>query len=273
MATADETLIGEGVALDTASASLGSRTAAALLDGLIIIVTYVLVQMGLARIIPPGLDFAATSAILLTSLILCLIGIPITVETLTRGRSVGKIALGIRIVRDDGGPVSFRQALVRGMAAFFELWMTLGGAALITSASSSRGKRLGDMMAGTYALRTRVSGNQHTWLEVPYSLTEWASTVDVRRLPDGLALAIRQFLTRAPMLHPASRRELGESLAAQLAPFVSPPPPQGTHPESFMTAVLAVRRDREYVIEVRNLQADAEQAEAVHRLPFGITEQ
>jgi uncharacterized RDD family membrane protein YckC len=272
MTTVDETLIGEGVALDTAAASLGSRTAAALLDAVIIITVYIVLQVGVAAIMPPGLDFAAATAISLTLVIGCLVGIPVTVETITRGRSVGKLVLGIRIVRDDGGPIAFRQAFVRGLSGLFELWMTVGGVALLTSASSQRGKRLGDMMGGTYALRTRAAGSQHTWLEVPYSLAEWASTVDVRRLPDGLALAIRQFLTRAPKLHPTSRRELGESLASQLSPFVSPPPPAGTHPETFMTAVLAVRRDREYQIEVRNLAADAEQAKAVHRLPFGITE-
>lgn len=268
----DETLIGEGVALDTASASLGSRSAGALLDGVVIIGVYVGLQFLVAAVLPAGLDFAATAAITVVLVVGCFVGIPVTVETLTRGRSVGKLALGIRIVRDDGGPIAFRQALVRGLTGLFELWMTVGGIALITSATSRRGKRVGDMMGGTYALQTRAVAMQHTWLEIPYSLADWSKTADVRRLPDGLALAIRQFLTRAPMLHPTSRRELGESLAQQLAPFVSPAAPHGTHPETFMTAVLAVRRDREYAIEVRNLAADAEQARAIHKLPFGISE-
>ena len=272
MTNVDETLIGEGVALDTASASLGSRSAGALLDAVIIIAVYIGLQIGIVAVLPPGLDYAATSALIVIVGVTCFVGIPVTVETLTRGRSVGKIALGIRVVRDDGGPVSFRQALVRGLSGLFELWMTLGGIALITSASSRRGKRVGDMMAGTYALQTRAVATQHTWLEIPPSLAEWAASADVRRLPDGLALAIRQFLTRANKLHPNSRQELGVSLSQQLAPFVSPPVPEGTHPEAFMTAVLAVRRDREYAIELRNLEADAEQARAVHRLPFGMVE-
>ena len=31
---------------------------------------------------------------------------PTTLETLTRGKSFGKLALGLRVVRDDGGTVT-----------------------------------------------------------------------------------------------------------------------------------------------------------------------
>ena len=58
--------------------------------------------------------------------------LPTTVDTLTRGRSLGKLAMGIRIVRDDGGPLVFRQSLVRALVGIVELWLTLGTVALIT---------------------------------------------------------------------------------------------------------------------------------------------
>src|SRR5919112_957635 len=79
--------------------------------------------------------------------------VPTTVETLTRGRSLGKVAAGIRIVRDDGGPVRFRHALIRALAGVGEIWLTLGAVALITSMLNDRGKRVGDLLAGTYAVR------------------------------------------------------------------------------------------------------------------------
>ena len=46
---------------------------------------------------------------------LVFLGYPVAMETLTRGRTLGKMALGLRVVRDDGGPITFRQALVRGL--------------------------------------------------------------------------------------------------------------------------------------------------------------
>ncbi len=270
MASADETIIGEGVALDTAAASLGSRAASALLDAVVLGALYFGVTILMVTVLPGTLDFAAISAIYLTTAIGTFVGVPVVFETLTRGKSVGRYALGLRIVRDDGGPITVRQAVVRALVGVIELWMTAGSIALIASAANARGKRVGDMLAGTYALQTRASSSQHLPLMVPFSLSAWARVVDIRRLPDGLALEARQFLTRAAALHPASRRQLGESLSARIAPHVSPLPPEGTHPETFLTAVLAVRRDREYALEVQRLHADSAQALAVHRLPHGV---
>ncbi len=272
MTSGDETIIGEGVALDTAAASLGSRAASALLDGLVLGAVYFAATVAMAIVLPKTLDFAAVSAIYLTEAIAVFVGIPVVFETVSRGKSVGRYALGLRIVRDDGGPIALRQVVVRALVGVIELWLSAGSVALIASASNSRGKRVGDMLAGTYALQTRASSSQHLPLAVPFSLGEWARVVDIRRLPDGLALEARQFLTRALALHPSSRRQLGESLSARVAPFVSPLPPDGTHPETFLTAVLAVRRDREYALEVQRLQSDAVQALAVHQLPHGVPE-
>lgn len=272
MTTGDETIIGEGVALDTAAASLGSRAASALLDALVLGAAYIGATIALTIVLPASLDTAALSAIYLTEAIAFFVGVPVVFETLTRGRSVGRYALGLRIVRDDGGPIAVRQVVVRALVGVIELWLTAGSVALIASASNSRGKRVGDMLAGTYALQTRAASTQHVPLVVPFSLNDWSRVVDIRRLPDGLALEARQFLTRAHALHPSSRRQLGESLSARVAPFVSPYPPQGTHPETFLTAVLAVRRDREYALEIQRLQADSAQAVAVHQLPHGVPE-
>jgi uncharacterized RDD family membrane protein YckC len=268
----EETIIGEGVALDVAAASLGSRAASALLDAVIIMVTYYVTLMVLAATVLNRLDTAAIAAVVLVHALGFFVGVPVAFETITRGRSVGRYALGLRIVRDDGGPISFRQAFIRALVGVIELWLSSGAIALIASAANSKGKRIGDMLAGTYALQTRTAPSQHAQLFVPYSLAPWAASVDIRRLPDGLALEARQLLTRAGALHPSSRRQLGEDLATRMMPYVAPMPPEGTHPETFMTAVLAVRRDREFALEVARLKADAEQAASVYRLPHGVVD-
>ena len=58
------------------------------------------------------------------------------------------MALGLRVVRDDGGPIRFRHALVRGLVGVVEIWLTVGAVALVVSLASSQGKRLGDFLAG-----------------------------------------------------------------------------------------------------------------------------
>src|SRR5437588_12357840 len=83
-----------------------------------------------------GLDDAAAGALFITAVVAVLVGYPVAFETLSRGRTLGKLALGLRVVADDGGPVRFRQALVRGLAGVVELWVLLGVPALITSTLS-----------------------------------------------------------------------------------------------------------------------------------------
>jgi hypothetical protein len=169
-------------------------------------------------------------------------------ETLTRGRSLGKMALGLRVVREDGGPIRFRQALVRGLTGlvvdFYGISAFTGGVAVITSLASPRGRRLGDMLAGTIVVRERVPGHRTAMLVMPPPLADWSESLDVCRLSDALALQVRQFLGRVGEMDPAYRSSLGASLANQVLALVSPPPPAGTPPEALLTAVLMVRRRR-----------------------------
>ncbi|WP_062201045.1 RDD family protein [Demequina salsinemoris] len=268
----DTTLIGEGVVLETAPASIGLRTAGAIIDAFAIGLVYVGSFLALAEILPESLDLAAMSAAVLVHALAVFIGIPIAVETATRGRSLGKWATGVRIVRDDGGPIAFRQAFVRGLMGFFDLWMTAGGLALISALVTKRAKRVGDVLAGTYALKERAAKSPHAPLVMPVALASWAATADVRRMPDGLALTARQFLSRAPRLNPASRAQHGADLGARVAAYVSPHPPEGTHPEQLIAAALVIRRDREYARGVEHQRLDSEIADAVHRLPHGVPE-
>lgn len=265
----DEILIGEGVLLDARPASFASRTLAALID-LTLLAVVGTTFVTIAVVAGSGADEAAFAALVLTVLVIVMVGVPTTVETLTRGRSLGKAALGIRVVRDDGGPIRFRHAVIRALVGVLELWMTAGSVALITSLINRKGKRVGDLMAGTYAVRTRGGQQALPPVLMPPELAAWAYSADIRRLPDGLALSVRQFLGRSGGLNLGSRMRLGQDLAAQVEGYVAPGPPAGTHPERFLAAVLAARRDREYLSAARNLAARAGEDQAVARLPHGV---
>ena len=265
----DGILTGEGVLLDARPASFATRLLAALLD--LLVVTAVAVAVVIAMVSLGGeVSESAARALAIVGLVTVLVVLPVTVETLTRGRSLGKLAAGIRIVRDDGGPVRFRHALVRALTGVGELWLTFGSVALITSLLNDKGKRVGDVVAGTYAVRVRGAARALTPVTMPYQLAGWASAADMRRLPDGVALAARQFLGRATRLHPASRARLGRELSGQVERTVAPPPPPGTHPETFLAAVLAERRDREFAAASRSARTAATEAALVQRLPHAI---
>ncbi|WP_131812374.1 RDD family protein, partial [Mycolicibacterium fortuitum] len=120
---------GDAVVLDVAIAQLPVRTLAALIDILVIAVAYV-IGLVLWSITLSQLDDALSAAILIIFTVLTLVGYPVVMETATRGRSLGKMALGLRVVAEDGGPERFRQALFRGLAGFVEIWMLTGGPAV-----------------------------------------------------------------------------------------------------------------------------------------------
>lgn len=268
----DGILIGEGVVLDARPATFITRTLGALLDFFVVVVVLWLLVMATVTWFAPGLltGDATTMIMLAVVSFLFTVALPTTVETLSRGRSLGKLATGIRIVRDDGGPVRFRHALVRALVGLIELWMTAGALAAIVSLANTKGKRLGDLAAGTYAIRVRGGRQESAPVVMPASLAGWAHSADMRRLPDGLALAARRMLGRADRLAPASRARLADDLAGRVERYVAPGPPPGTHPEAFLHAVLAERRDREWAAAQREQSRAREQAALLHRLPYSV---
>jgi len=237
---------GEAVVLELRLAKLASRLLSLLID---LAVQGVLLVVGLLVIggVASSADEAAAAAIVLIFLVLVIIGYPVAFETFSRGRTLGKLALGLRVVRDDGGPIRFRHALVRAMAAVVEIWITAGAVALVVSLASSQGKRLGDFLAGTVVVRERVPTSSAAVVTMPPQLAWWASGLDLSRLPDDLALAARQFLSRSRELAPEIRESMGARLATSVAACTSPPPPTGVPAWAFLSAVLAERRRRETV--------------------------
>src|SRR3954469_23553642 len=239
-----EVVTGEAVALELRPASFATRALALTLD--LAVMAVVAVGVGWALTLLPAGDSTTAEALGLVAVFAVLVGLPVTVETLTRGRSLGKITAGLRGVRDDGGPVRLRHALVRGLLAVVEIFATLGSVALITSLLNPRGKRLGDLLAGTFVLRERGGARLAPLPPMPPELASWALGADISGVPDGLAVRARRFLTGASALHPGSRHQLGVELAGQLARHVAPPPPGGTPPERFVAAVLVERGRRDF---------------------------
>ncbi|TCO62463.1 RDD family protein [Actinocrispum wychmicini] len=239
---------GEAVVLELRVARVASRGLAMALDVLIqgftLWITLLLLILG--GLI--GFDSALSAAVTLLTIVLVVVGYPVIMETLTRGRTVGKIALGLRVVRVDGGPIRFRQALVRGLAGFFvDFWAlgVLGAVAVIVSMSSKKGQRVGDMLAGTLVIRERVPEQRVPYVVMPPPLAAWASELHVAALPNDLALAVRQYLGRVHELRYEAAASLGYRLAVDVSNHLGAPIPPGVPPYDYLIAVLAERRNRE----------------------------
>lgn len=235
---------GEAVPIDLRVARIGSRSIAFVIDLLVELVAAGILAAIIGGI---GLESAATAALDLASFVLVFFGYPTVLETVWGGRTLGKAAMGLRATRDDGGPLRFRHALVRALTRYLVdgLPPTFGLIGVISMLASSRGKRVGDLLAGTLVLQARVPHLAGYVTPMPPPLAGWATTLDLTRFPDALALQCRQFLGRAHQLSPDARERLGASLVNAVQSSVTPPPPLGTPGWAYISAVLAERRRRE----------------------------
>jgi uncharacterized RDD family membrane protein YckC len=238
-----EVVTGDAVVLDVQIAQLPVRAVGALIDITVIFVGYLLGLMLWAATLTQ-FDTALSAAVLLIFTVLVIVGYPLAFETATRGRSVGKIAMGLRVVSDDGGPERFRQALFRALASVVEIWMLAGSPAVICSMVSPKAKRIGDIFAGTIVISER-GPRMNPPPVMPPSLAWWASSLQLSGLNAGQAEVARQFLSRAPQLDRQLREQMGYRIAGDVVSRIAPPPPPGAPPELVLAAVLAERHRRE----------------------------
>jgi uncharacterized RDD family membrane protein YckC len=238
-----EVVTGDAVVLDVQIAQLPVRAVSALIDIAVIFVCYVLGLLLWAATLTE-FDSALTAAILIVFTVLVIVGYPLVLETATRGRSVGKIVMGLRVVSDDGGPERFRQALFRALASVVEIWMLAGSPAVICSVLSPRAKRIGDIFAGTVVVSERGPRAMPP-PAMPPSLAWWASALQLSGLDAGQAEVARQFLSRATQLDRDLRLRMAYRIAGDVVSRIAPPPPPGAPPELVLAAVLAERHRRE----------------------------
>lgn len=245
---------GEAVELDVRVARLGSRVLALLIDAVIQLALFLVLGAVLAMaalaLLGDSLDLALAGALQTLLLVLVLLGYPVVMERFAGGRTVGKLAVGLRVVRADGGPVGVGQSLTRALVGVAVEWPGLvlpllsWVASVTVMLTDPRGRRLGDLVAGTLVVHSRGAALWRPLPPAPPPLLAWATTLDLTRLDDGLALAARQYLDRLPQLAEPDRFRLGRALWAEVAAVISPPPPWSAPDWVYLSAVLAERGRR-----------------------------
>jgi uncharacterized RDD family membrane protein YckC len=233
----------EGVDVEMVLAGLGSRFLAGLLDltielGLLLGLTMLLGAVGGGN----GIVIAAFVVVAF----LVLFGYFVLFEVLNRGRTPGKAAAGLRVVRTDGGPVGFVPSATRNLLRLVDGWdlitIVLCPIGITAVVATRRDQRLGDLAAGTVVVRERFA---------PTGLAPWATPpIDVSRYPwdvSGVTNAevalLRRFLDRRPTLQPEARIHLASQLAGRIGPRVVGTA-GGWPPEAFLETVVALKGSR-----------------------------
>lgn len=202
----------EHVLLDYEIAGLGSRALAALIDTSILVVTIIatgLLGMWLAR------RFDSTTLIGVITLVdFALIwGYFTLFEGLREGQTPGKRWLGIRVIQETGHGITLRDATIRNLLRLADFLPPPYLIGTIAVAVHPRGKRLGDLAAGTVVVRDNPV---EAGVVAPTTVEE-PDVIGAPLLTDQEYQVLREFRARASQLNPEVRERLTANLVARFA--------------------------------------------------------
>ena len=256
----------EGVTLDVVLAGLGSRAAAYLIDFLIQVAVFVAFELVVVRLLFSGggtSNLVASGAVSLFAL-LDFIGYFVVSEMLSAGRSIGKRANGLRVVRADGGAAGFWSSALRNVVRLIDMIpfpVYLVGGILVLA--TPQNQRLGDLAGGTVVIRERTaaaaayaahpwtssaqwvsgSGWGAGWTPVFGSLPPGLERWDVSAVTSAEAMIVGAFLANRHGYTPDARVRLAVQLANQVWPHVVGAP-GSLHPEQFLEGVALAKSAR-----------------------------
>lgn len=234
----------EGVELELVLAGVGSRLAATLVDFLakagILLALWII-----ASTVDGDGGGGFLVAVTVVGSFLVWSGYDVAFETLASGRTPGKRAAGLRVVRLGGEPVGFMASAVRNLLRLIDMQPgILYAVGAVTILFSRRNQRLGDLAAGTLVVRER-------WVPLlaprppvtDFAVADRYAAWDVSSITSFELVTVRRFLDRRWQLDPAARGRLGWELAERLRPKVAGAPP-GLHSEQFLEALAEAKASR-----------------------------
>lgn len=240
----------EAVLLEFETAGVGSRGIAKIVDLFVqlfamSLLLYV-VLAGFAATSSTGAEsgvWAAVASILIIFLVI--IGYPIAMEAMWNGRTLGKAAMGLRVVTREGAPTRFRHAFLRGIIGLVEVY-AFTFICVLTTAMSRNNQRVGDMAAGTIVMRERKADRHAVAVSFPppMGLEAYVQSIDVSAMTGEQYSVIRSFLMRVFEFTPEARMALALRLANPVAIELNHTPPPALGPELFLACVAAAYQAR-----------------------------
>ena len=211
---------GEAVVIQYELAGLGSRFLAVVVDmlvqfviAMVLLVAYAFVAPVVGRFVHSKHLFAWLVAFGVALSFAIFFGWFIIFETWWSGRTPGKRALGLRVVRDGGFPLDAGAAVIRNVVRIAELFLGFYALSAISALVSKENKRLGDFAAGTIVVRDRAVA--------PADLDAYLAR-ETLRADTGLAgddrVLIDRFLARRKTLDRTARVRLAAQIAAHVRP-------------------------------------------------------
>lgn len=218
----------ENVPITYEIAGVGSRFVAALIDSLILYAVGVGLLIGAAIFAPLAPLQSTTSlgtwviAIVVLFSFATLVGYPLLFEIIWNGQTPGKRMIGIRIVREDGGPITGTAAIIRNVVRIVDFLPTYYIIGIIAMLIDRKSRRLGDLAAGTICVKERrdvtvdrlVAPRREPLSDQPIGGGDFDHldrlTYDDRHL-------VQEYLIRRDQMKAGAAQELAVRIASRLA--------------------------------------------------------
>jgi len=229
-------------------AGIGSRFLAAIIDTLVIGAALALlgIVVGVAGArtgLTSGMASSVIAAIGALLSFLILWGYYIVFELVWNGQSVGKRAIGLRVVREGGRPITFVSSAIRNLIRIVDFLPAFYGIGVIAMFIDRRARRLGDLAGGTLVVKERRGVTLESLAAATIAPPQPGVPLQSPTLPNIQLLndqdynLVQEFLRRRGELGREPRLRLGAQLASGLQTRLGLP--QGGDAERFLQYVAA----------------------------------
>jgi len=161
-------------------------------------------------------------------------------EALWNGQTPGKRYTQLRVMKDDGRPISPYDAIARNLLRIVDQFPVFYGIAIISVFFSKQNKRLGDFVAGTVVVHEKTVEAARPFQET--QVDPHATSYDVSRITGEELRLIETFLQRRDAFDPALRGSMAGQITARISAKVGVEVRGWPYNEKFLEAVHAQYR-------------------------------
>jgi uncharacterized RDD family membrane protein YckC len=222
----------ENVIFQYRVAGIGSRFIAAVIDTLLIVLLqglgtiafYLLAALFMSSTDLAGDIFSFSNWIIAAAGIIMFVffwGYYILFEGFWNGQTPGKRLVKLRVIRSDGAPISFSEAVIRNLVRLIDFMPLYYGVGVIVMFVNDRSRRLGDIAAGTLVVHERgaltlASLEQSSTLAAVIPAPQ--ADLAVERLSPADIEAAEEFINRRSELYnrDALALRIGQTLAERM---------------------------------------------------------
>ncbi|MFT5724758.1 MAG: putative RDD family membrane protein YckC [Bacteroidia bacterium] len=185
----------QNVVIQVKLATLMDRIIGFIVDLIIIAVSFMILLSVVAAILVQG---DSENWWILTILSILFAFYSLILEVLLRGQTLGKMVMGVKVIKVDGGQPEFIDYFRRWAIRWIDIWASFGAVGMISISTSDKGQRLGDKISDTIVVKKKQASGYHLKdiLSITSSETYVPVYPEVKAINEKNMLTVKRLLNR-----------------------------------------------------------------------------